>query len=98
MDHFLNFEAPLLENWNQKNQKDKYVLKLKLRQIISNISGNNLADMLSSVLTSEEKQSINKDVFRAMRNFSLLSNSVKQKEKLNYIRCLKEAGLSLDFC
>ena len=97
MDHFLNFEAPLLENWNQQNQKDKYVLKLKLRQILSNISGNNLADMLSSVLTSEEKQSINKDVFRAMRNFSLLSNSVKQKERFKYIRCLKEARLSLDF-
>jgi len=28
----------------------------------------------------------------------ILANSVKQKEKFNYIKCLKEAGLSLDFC
>lgn len=97
MERFLNFEAPLLENWNQQSQKDKFLLKLKLRQIINQISGNNLAEMLTSVLTSEEKQSINKDVFRAMRNFSRLSNSMKQKERFNYIRCLKEAGLSLDF-
>jgi hypothetical protein len=98
MNNFLNFEVSLLENWNLKSQKDKFVLKIKLRQILNQISGNNLEEMLSSILTPHEKQGINKDVFRAMRNFSQLSNLVKQKEKFNYIRCLKEAGLSLDFC
>ena len=88
MNNFLNFEVSLLENWNLKSQKDKFVLKIKLRQILNQISGNNLEEMLSSILTPHEKQGINKDVFRAMRNFSQLSNLVKQKEKFNYIRCL----------
>jgi len=94
----LNIEVPLFENWNQNNRKEKFVLKRKLRQILDQMLGNNLVEILSSVLTTEEKQGINKDVFRAMSNFSRLSNSVKQKERFKYIQCLKEARLSLDFC
>lgn len=96
-DNLFDFEVPLLENWNNQNQRNRFLLKLKIRDILNKLSGNNLTTMLSSVLSSEEKKAINNNTFTALRNFSEFSNSAKLKEKFKYIRCLKQAGLSLDF-
>jgi hypothetical protein len=84
-----NFEFPLRINWNENTLREKFELKLKIRDFLFKVSGNNITYMLDYVLTKEENIKLITNFHNALKNFSFLNNSAKPKERYKFIRCLR---------
>ncbi len=91
----LNNRYTPAKRWSTRRNASSFLqLKLKIRNILNLLSGNDIINMLKSVLNREELYEISKIFVDSLKRIAENVNSkIKFKQKHKFIRPLRLAGL-----
>lgn len=83
--------------WSDRNRIFIYDLKDKIRNYLNSLSGNDIVSMLNDILDVSEKEELSIKYIDALKNMSKAVNDVSivsQKKKHNFIRPLRQSGIT----